>query len=260
MEKRNQKRLRVFLIILVSAFVVAQVLPTLAENFSGSSSSSDTSTVTTLGQEPVVPSPSESPGLGEEEVSEGAENSLPTDQNPEPMVSASSPPPPPPPFATSTQDLLINLPTSLRVDPRATSVFLPRSIFSSSNTLLLCLYGSVLEFDLGQPGIIDDTDSELIKIKGDRSNTVMISGYSTFVNSFINSELGMRIYREGGVVGGQLALFKFVDISEPSLDEKLCLDGSSQNNRYLEVRSLGLTLNISKAKVELDKRARKGGK
>lgn len=250
-EVRTRRRLRALALLLSAGLVVSQVFPTLAENISGTpQGNGETTTVTTVASDETATVTTES--QNESEASSDGEG------NPEAEPEPSPPPPPPPPFATSSQDMLITMPASVRVDPRATNVFMPQSSFYSFNTLMACISSSTLRFDLGQIGAVDDSQGDGFMLIGDRTNNVIISGYPMLVSSLINSEKGLRIFRDSGAIGGQVAVFRFVDISEPALDEMLCGDGEAGNNRYLQVVPLGLTQNITKAKVGLEKGKKKG--
>ena len=257
-ERRARRRLRAFALLLASGLVVTQVFPTLAENNTGGSgSSSETTTATTLptSETQTVTStsePSDSESSNDSQAQDGDESNSEDEPSPTP------PPPPPPPYATGSQDILITMPSSLRVDPRASTVFLPQSSFYSTNTLMICISSSILRFDLGQAGAIDDSDSEYLMLSGDLTNSVIIAGNSALVSSYLNSEKGLRLFRAGAGIAGYGAVFRFVDISEPSLDDTLCGDGALANNRYLQVVPLGLNQNITKAKVGLDNGKKRG--
>lgn len=244
-DRRFKRRLRALVLILAGALVTTQVFPTLAENLSPSiETGSETGTVTTLTNSETLTVTSDS-STSEATQSQGdSADSEPT-ESPEPSPS--------PPSATDNQSIFIAMPASLRVDPRAGSVFLPRLALSSSNTLLVCITSASLQFDLGATGSVDDSEGEELLISGDRTNSLMISGESDLVNTLINSEKGLRIFREGGGISGHSAVFRFIDISEPALDETLCSDGATSNNRVLRLVPLGLTQSITKAKVGLEK-------
>ena len=255
-ERRARRRLRALALLLASGLVTTQVFPTLAENVTGgapgnsetstvtTSPSSDSQTVTSVGEGVELDGTSENQGevMGEE---------TPT---PEPSP---TPPPPPPPHATENQEIVITMPSSLRVDPRALGVFLPQSNFYSANTLMVCITSSILRFDVGQAGSVDDSQGEVLMLAGDRTNNLIISGNPSLVGAYINSDKGLRLFRDGGGVSGYAAVFRFIDISEPVIDETLCGDGALANTRYLQVVPLGLTQNITKAKVGLNKGGKK---
>jgi len=246
--RRTRRRLRAFALLLTSGLVLVQVFPTVAENASSPTTSSlETTTVTSSfsGESATVTNGSESVASEEGSGSEQTEG----EGAPSP-----SPTPPPPPQATSNQEIFIALPSSARVDPRATSFFLPRSTIYSANTLLACISSPNLRFDLGTLGIVDDSEGDVVMISGDRTNFLTIAGPSVYVTNYINGELGLRIFTDTGALSGKGAWFRFVDLTELSLDYELCGDGSAVNYRYLQVQPLGLSQSITKAKVGLEKR------
>lgn len=252
-ERRAKRRLKALALLLASGLVIVQVFPTLAENSSEVNESySETTTVTTP---PEIDSPT-SPPEGENVTNSGSDSAQTDVGESTDNTSAPSPtpPPPPPPYATENQNIFITMPSSLRVDPRASVVFLPQSSFYSANTLMVCITSNSLSIDLGQVGGIDDTQSDLLMLSGDRTNSVIIAGNSALVSGYLNSDKGLRLFREGGGIANQGALFRFVDISEPTLDAMLCGDGALANSRFLQIVPLGLNQNISKAKVGLEKR------
>lgn len=260
-ELQNRRRIRALAIAISAGLVIVQVFPTLAENSDTSLVTPDeTSTVLSPLEENTLnpeesPSPieSQSPDLENESFEESADSSGAVDSE---ATSPSPPPPPPPPYATSDQTISIIMPNSVRVDPRATSVFLPRMLFYSFNTLLVCISSNSLRFDIGTQGVVDDVLGGDIMILGDQSNYLLISGHSVWVNGYLNSELGMRIFSDSAGIGKKSVFFRIIDISEPSINDELCLDGSTSNYRSVQIVPLGLNQSISKGSVGLKKGGR----
>lgn len=260
---RNRRRLRALALALTAGLVTTQVFPTLAENSEELEQiSEDTATVLSpIGNSD--PSPEEAiedgatneagsdEGVGESNAGEAVNEGESSDEEPE-----LAPPPPPPPFAISDQNIFINMPSSVRVDPRASTVFLPRMLFYSTGTLMVCISSNALRFDIGTPGMIDDGVSEYVMISGDQSSYLVISGNSAWVTGYLNSEMGMKMFSDIGGVGKKSVFFRFVSISQPSLNDALCLDGSTSNYRAIQVVPLGLSQNISKGSIPLQKKGK----
>jgi len=236
-------------------FALVQVLPTIAENLS-ELTSGDQDKVTSESSLPPEPveivetPPADGTDLTSEDdlVSEEANSNVtPTPQ---------APPPPPPPHATENQWMFIRIPSTIRVDPRASVAFLPTSNIISLNSLMVCLSSPTLKFDVGTQQVIDDQERGLMVVKGDMTNQVLFSGDPGVINNSILSTNGLRVFREGATLGGLVAQIRLVDVSEPTTDESLCDDGAKANIRELAIVPLGLTQSITKSTVDLGKKTK----
>jgi len=198
--------------------------------------------------EPTLPVESGTP------VPDTSPSSEPSVDPSETPIAEPSPSPSPtkePPHAIANQFMFIRTTSSMRADPRARSVFItPIEVYSPS-ILLACISSGNLLVDVGSKYAVDGIDSDFIA--GDFSNHLMITGPSNLVMNVLNSLNGMRAASyTSGVVGKNLFL-RFVAISEPVLDAKLCNDGNPSNNRIISINPIGIDLDMKKADVRLSK-------
>ena len=169
----------------------------------------------------------------------------------EPTPSPSPTPTKEPPHAIANQSMFIRSTSSLRADPRARSIFItPIEIYSPS-ILLACVSSGNLIVDVGTKFAADGIDSDYIS--GDFSNHLMITGPSSLVMTILNSFNGMRAASYSSGVVGKYIFLRFVAVSEPVLDPKLCNDGNPSNNRIISINPIGIDLDMKKADVRLSK-------
>ena len=212
-------------------------------------------TTETPAPEPTPSSPVESPTPSEEptptpEPSPSESSSASAD--PDPTPSPSPTPTKEPPHAIANQSMFIRVANSVRADPRANSVFItPIEVYSPA-IVLACVTSGNSIIDVGAKFTSDDSEAEIIS--GDLSSQVLLTGPSSLIMSMINSFNGIRTatYTRSGITGKYL-FFRFVAISEPALDPKLCNDGNPSNTRIVSINSIGIDLDMKKADVRLSK-------
>ena len=209
-----------------------------------------------------TPSPSDSP-LDEatpeptsEATPEPTSEATP-EPTPEPTPSEESPSPSPTPKPKPTPlnpqpQLTLIVPNSLNVDPRATRTFMPRIYFSGTPYALMCIRSSRAIIDIAIRNQNDDFLGEGIKIIGDQSNEVFITGPTSFVQDYVNLQDGIQLTSNYGGLGGTYVRFDLVAMSEPDIDPSYCDYAGAQ--RWSGLRSLGLTINTVQTKVTLGKK------
>ena len=172
----------------------------------------------------------------------GAPVSTPSESPMASVVSAS--PKPIPPHAISDQNIQIGVPSTISIDPRAHSVFLPRLQIGKVGTLLVCGYtnATAVYFGVNLPGV---------QSAGSGSSFFRISGPTPLVMSTLNGETGAHVISTTKAITSSFILFSFVALSEPSIDQALCNDGSPSNNRTIIFRALNMDLNMVKDPVRL---------
>lgn len=240
--------------LVAAVIVLAQVLPTIAENLSELISGSDEK----INSESTSNIPTDDADVLEIENLEDLKDAETSSSELEvsPAAPTQSPQPPPPPYATENQWMSIRLPTSIRVDPRSRVTFLPTSNITSLNSLMVCLSSDTLKFDVGTQQVIDDVENGWMVVKGDLTGQVLFAGDPGVINNLILTGMGLRIFREGATIGGQVAQFRLVDVSEPTTDESLCEQGSKTNIRQLVIVPLGLSQSITKSSLDLGKKSK----
>jgi len=183
--------------------------------------------------------------------------------DPTPSVSASptpsdspSPTPSPtptklPPHAIANQSMFVRAASAVRADPRANSVFItPIEVYAPS-LILACISSGGAMLDVSIKNSVNNIEPNTLV--GDYSNYIRISGSSDQVMSIINSFNGLRALSFSSGIAYQHLLFRFVAISEQTLDAKLCNDGNPSNNRIISIVPFGVDLDMKKADVRLEK-------
>ena len=214
--------------------VLVQVLPSLAD-------------VLTPNPSPTVnatPAPSESP-LPSASPSDSASPA--TTESPAPVPSGSytylsaTETPTAEPTISAEQDIILRAPSTLPVDPRATSVhYSPINIYSS-NDALVCISATGARLSLGNI-------SDAVLIKGNNSKLLLLSGAATDINLVLNSNQGLRIVGESKVQGSSVTT-KATNVTRPTLNSDLCAE--AEKSVHSRVVALGLGMNTVKNPVQI---------
>ncbi len=186
-------------------------------------------------------------------VASPSESALPLtpDASAAPTDTASASPSPTKVHALTNQNMSIHLPLELQVDPRARSLFLPQLNVQNVGTLLVCINGSSLGFDVNEKGVNDTSNFDKDSLAGDLTSSLRIAGSNSFAISMLNNGGGLRAFTSSNRVAGQSITFRFVAISEPSVNAELCSEGSVSNNRTVHISELGIDLDMKKGDVTL---------
>jgi hypothetical protein len=156
-----------------------------------------------------------------------------------------------PPHAIANQNMFVRAASAVRADPRANSVFItPIEVYAPS-LILACISSGGAMLDVSVKNSVNNIEPHTLV--GDYSNYIRISGSSDQVMSIINSFNGLRALSFSRGIAYQHLLFRFVAISEPTLDAKLCNDGNPSNNRIVSIIPFGVDLDMKKADVRLEK-------
>ena len=175
--------------------------------------------------------------------------------SPAPTDSASPTPSPTPtklpPHAIANQNMIVRAANAVHVDPRANSAFItPVEVYAPS-LILACISSGGAMLDVSVKNAVNNIEPNTLV--GDYSNYIRISGSSDQVMSIINSFNGLRALSFSRRIAYQHLLFRFVAISEPTLDAKLCNDGNPSNNRIISIVPFGIDIDMKKADVRLAK-------
>jgi hypothetical protein len=156
-----------------------------------------------------------------------------------------------PPHAIANQNMFVRAANVVRADPRAQSVFItPVEVYAPS-LILACISSGGAMLDVSVKNAVNNIEPDTLI--GDYSNYIRISGSSDQVMSIINSFNGLRALSFSRRITYQHLLFRFVAISEPTLDAKLCNDGNPSNNRIIGIVPFGIDIDMKKADVRLVK-------
>jgi hypothetical protein len=142
------------------------------------------------------------------------------------------------------QNIQIEIPTNVSIDPRAHSVYLPRLQIGKVDTLLLCGYSTAtaVYFGTNLPGV------ESI---GSGTPSFRISGPAQLVMATLNGDMGTRVVSMSKAVSSSVLSLSFIALSKTSIDQALCNDGSPSNNRTITFRALNIDLKMVKDTVRL---------
>jgi len=173
--------------------------------------------------------------------------------DPTPSESASPSPSPtkPPPHALTNQNMSVRVASAVHADPRANSVFVTPIELYAPSIILACISSSTAMLDISQKNAANNLDPK--SLVGDFSTYIRMTGSSDQVMSLINSFNGLRAMSFTRGIVNQHVLFRFVAVSEPTLDAKLCNDGKASNNRIVNVVPVGIDIDMKKADVRLIK-------
>ena len=194
----------------------------------------------------VTPAPTTSPSPDPSPSASDSPTPSPSDS-----VSPSPSPTKLPPHAIANQSMFVRAASVVRADPRAQSVFITPVELYAPSLILACISSGGAMLDVSIKNSVNNIEPNTLV--GDYSNYIRISGSSDQVMSIINSFNGLRALSFSRGIAYQHLLFRFVAISEPTLDAKLCNDGNPSNNRIVSIIPFGVDLDMKKADVRLEK-------
>lgn len=154
----------------------------------------------------------------------------------------------------------IFMPTSIGIDPRARTSFLPRINFSGSNFVIACLYGNGIKIDAGILHTIDDRQVperkgsqpaifDTFEVLGDRTSNLIIAGQQNQVINFLNSGNGLFVYTSGPGISGRSVSLVLTGLLEPKLKPEFC--GAAKSSAYSVFRTIGIEINTKSGEGKL---------
>jgi len=196
----------------------------------------------------VTPTPDPTPSASPTPDSTPSTSPTPSDS---PSPTPSPTPTKLPPHAIANQNMFVRAASAVHADPRANSVFItPVEVYAPS-LILACISSGGAMLDVSVKNSVNNIEPNTLV--GDYSNYIRISGSSDQVMNIINSFNGLRALSISRGIAYQHLLFRFVAISELTLDAKLCNDGNPSNNRIVSIVPFGVDLDMKKADVRLAK-------
>lgn len=246
-EKRSIKLISRALALTLFAAVISTIAPTLADELSSDPAMLEPVVQSTTA--PVSPVTSETPS---------ATTSPAPTFTPEPVISR-------PAIATpsesafvegsetSTAELaglpletqtayIVKAPSTIAVDPRALSRFMPHIYVSNPNPeieyTMVCISGAGLRFDVKQKGAANNLVEGVELISGDLSGQVIISAETARAIELLNSYQGLFMSSTGGGISGRSLTFRFVAVSKPVANPSYC--GAARSGAITTIRPLGL--------------------
>ena len=142
-----------------------------------------------------------------------------------------------------SDSLFFQIPNTLKVDPRATSMRIDAFAIGGADDMLLCIASNRASIS------VSSTEDVLTDGFGLRS--LLISGKPQKVLASLTAGHGLTL-TTGGRISGTLVTFQAVALSKPSVDPEFC--GASQITRSVAVNALGIDLNTVKTPVKIGKK------
>lgn len=246
-EKRSVKLIARALAFTLFAAVISTIAPTLADELSTDPAmlepvvqTQESSTVTILPETPTA-SATPDPTFSPEPVISRPPVAQPSDQ---PLIESSD---------TSTADLpgapletqtayIIKAPSSIAVDPRALTRFMPHIYAATPDPqvqyTMVCINGSGLRFDVKQKNVANNQVGGSELIYGDLSGLVIVSTETARAIELVNSYQGLFMSSTGGGIAGRSLTFRFVAVTKPVADPEFC--GAARSGAVTTMRALGL--------------------
>ena len=267
LRRSKGKNLLIRLVMLsLVALVFAKIAPTLADEISNppvlespapiaSSAPSSVPTESPAPEPTAAPEATPTPTLIPVPASPSspAPISVPSDSTSPSERPSASPSAKPTPHPLANQTLRIAVPNSVPVDPRGSSVYLPQINVSGTQYLEVCATSTTVIFDTYSKNSYDSAFNGSILVAGDLTSSLLITGTIPQVLAILNSDQGLRLINPARPIGGSSALIRFVAISEPVLNPAFCAAAAPANSKLVEVRAMGLGMDLIKGTIVLKK-------
>ena len=228
-----------FIILSLSAFFLAQVIPTLAEEQDRAveltqqvAPSSDTGTAPAAQTMETPTAPANGPSAA-------------------PSSGATAAPETFPAKPSQSQGMVIQVPSEISVDPRAQIVRIPRITVSGPEYILACINTVNTVVDVLTIGAPDNANATNLFIKGDLSSTLTIAAPTTLFNTVFNASGGAKVSALGQSISGQQIQIGFLATDKQAEDSTLCPKILPENRRAITIKALGVGLGLKKGEVTL---------
>ena len=225
------------IILCLSAFFIAQVVPTLAE---------EQDRAAELSEELA---PSAETGTAPADAAEPSPSSEP--ETPTASASPSATPTIYPARPSQSQGMVIKVPTEISVDPRAQIVRIPQISVTGPEFLLACINTVNTVVDILTIGAPDNANASNLFIQGDLTSTVTISAPTSLFNTVFNASGGAKISALGQTIAGQQVQIGFLAIDKQADNSSLCPKILAENRRVISIKGLGVGLGLKKGEVTL---------
>ena len=263
LQTRKGKLTTRFIFLVLVALVFAKLAPTLAdENTPAPDTSTPTISATPSPSDSVEPTPTQSASASAEPTPTPVLSPVPSDpkiESPSPVPSTSrsaavaspSPSPSPSVLSAAKQIMQLKVPSNLKADPRANTLYFPPINIASSEHLLICISSPDLFIDVYMRNQVDSNFAGAQLVAGDMSHQVLVTGTSAQVAAIINGAGGISTFNPTKPVAGSAVLLQAVAVSAPILNPGFCSKGTSVNVKNSKVSALGITLEFKKGDIPL---------
>jgi hypothetical protein len=262
LQTRKGKLATRFIFLVLVALVFAKLAPTLAdENAPAPDTSTPTISATPTPSASAEPTPTPSASVSAEPTPTPVLSPVPSDpiiESPSPVPSTSgsaaaspSPSPSPSVLPVAKQIMQLKVPSNLKADPRANTLYFPPINITSSEHLLICISSPDLFIDVYIRNQVDSIFGGVQLVAGDMSHQVLVTGTSAQVAAIINGAGGFSTFNPTKPVAGSSVLLQAVAVSAPILNPGFCSKGTSVNVKDSKVSALGITLDFKKGDIPL---------
>jgi len=170
------------------------------------------------------------------------------------------------------EDSVVHIPSTVKVDPRARTIFLPKFVGSGNENLEMCLsapnsrikiiatgpvtpvYREATTVYKTETGTIS-TPTSLVPVDaivGNGGNKLILTGTLSNIVNTINGDRGLIVESTSGELSGSDVLVKLVSLSEPSTDSHYCEESTTMSNSYeIHLQPLNVELNQAIGVVKL---------
>jgi hypothetical protein len=144
----------------------------------------------------------------------------------------------------------IRAPTTLTIDPRAMTKYLPQLSISGSEYVLACITGSNVNLDISAKRSASDAVENGMIIVGDLTSTLFVSGKNAEVVNLINSDGGLLAFSRAGGLANRSITIEMVAMSKPGVKRAFC--DFAKSSATLSFQSMGLEISTNKSGVNLN--------
>jgi hypothetical protein len=150
---------------------------------------------------------------------------------------------------TTQPKFSIKIPSSLTVDPRANSKFVPLIAISGSEYVLVCISGNGLNIDVSDKRVNSDNAGDGVVVVGDMTSSLFISGATSVVGAMLNSANGLMFYSNTGGVANRSVKIDLVAMTQPGVKRSYC--EAARTSATVSLRSMGLDMGTVKNGITL---------
>jgi hypothetical protein len=144
---------------------------------------------------------------------------------------------------------VIRAPTTLTIDPRAMTKYLPQLSISGAEYVLVCITGANVNLDISGKRSTSDGVANGQIIVGDLTSALFVSGETSDVVNLINSEGGLLAYSTGGGLADRSVSIELVAMSNPGVKRSFC--DFAKSTTTVTFRSMGLEISTNKSGIKL---------
>ena len=145
---------------------------------------------------------------------------------------------------------VIRAPTTLTIDPRAMTKYLPQLSISGSEYVLACITGSNVNLDISAKRSASDAVENGLIIVGDLTSTLFVSGKNAEVVNLINSDGGLLAFSRAGGLANRSITIEMVAMSKPGVKRAFC--DFAKSSATLSFQSMGLEISTNKSGIDLN--------